>query len=232
MSAAYQSANGERHEGAVVNLGSGGLFIQTPAPLAIGKRISVELVVAGEAAPGSALGRVVWARTAAEGPAVPAGMGVKLIDLDESVAQAIAQIVGAREPTEPGLGDGGPASAPSVAGAGAAVPRGFSRERTSLGLGTTTLGLGMSNAVDRVSTPEPTLAIDLVARKSSDAEPTSTQEAPSLPPPRRSPHASRALAIFALVGLLVAVAYALRDRFPEVAERVNAALAAGLRRLQ
>jgi uncharacterized protein (TIGR02266 family) len=114
----YEGTSGERLEADVLDIGPGGVFIGVASPIAVGKRLSLEIRLAGEVTPWSALGRVVWIREkdASEGPP---GMGVKLIDVDDSVVATITRLVASRERTEPGTGG---TSAPS-------------RERTVLGVG-------------------------------------------------------------------------------------------------
>ena len=142
----YESATGDQIEAVAVNIGRGGLFIRTASPLAVGKRLSLEIQVRGELAPWSALGRVVWLREQEDGERRPAGMGVKLIDVEDSVCDAIERLV-ARYGEATEVGDG---SAPSreqtakgitppqpapVAPIVAVAP---SRERTMLGVGLAT----------------------------------------------------------------------------------------------
>ncbi|HLK36882.1 MAG TPA: PilZ domain-containing protein [Polyangiaceae bacterium] len=124
----YGSASGETQDAAVLDIGRGGLFVRTAAPLAVGKRLSLEIAVAGESASWPALGRVVWIREADEGEERPGGMGVKLIDVEDEVLAAIDRLVAARERTEPGMGSNAPAPP-----APAAPPP--PRERTILGVG-------------------------------------------------------------------------------------------------
>src|ERR1700722_11187718 len=114
----YEGTSGERLEADVLDIGPGGVFIGVASPIAVGKRLSLEIRLAGEATPWSALGRVVWIRenAASDGPA---GMGVKLIDVDDGVVASNTRLVASRERTEPGTGG---TSAPS-------------RERTVLGVG-------------------------------------------------------------------------------------------------
>jgi uncharacterized protein (TIGR02266 family) len=128
--ATYEGAGGDPQEAEVTNLGAGGLFLRTDTPLSVGKRVALDLHVSGEAAPWSALGRIIWTRTASDGPQLPAGMGVKLIDVDEPVVAAIERLVRSREPTEPGMGERAAAAVP-VAPILQAPPR----ERTMLGVG-------------------------------------------------------------------------------------------------
>jgi uncharacterized protein (TIGR02266 family) len=119
MRVLFEGAAGERTEAEVANVGKGGLFIGTAKPLAVGKRLSLEIQPAADVAAWSALGRVVWTRETGTTDAMP-GMGVKLIDVDDAVVAAIDRLVDAQ------------ARAPSGTGA-SKVP---SRERTVLGVGT------------------------------------------------------------------------------------------------
>ena len=162
----YESASGEVRDAEVANLSREGLFIATPQPLAVGKRLSLELLVAGEAGPWAALGRVLWIRSTREGDERPAGRAVKIIDIEESVAVAIDRLIELRERTEPGLGGGG-----------ARVPAREKplRERTMLGIG---IALPGGQAVPRpeaapVAAPRPEAAP--VAAPRTEAAP----EAPS-----------------------------------------------------
>lgn len=125
VGATFEGATGELHRAEVLDIGAGGLFLSTRTLAAVGKRLSLEMVVAGEPGPWSALVRVVWVRPTSEGPDRPAGLGVKLIDADEAVVAGILRLVAKREPTEPGM-----------AGAAAPRPRAPARERTMLGVGT------------------------------------------------------------------------------------------------
>jgi len=120
MHVTFETAAGDRLEGEVLDIGPGGLFVRAASPIAVGKRLVLEIRFA-EGAPRSALARVVWSRPqSTEGG--PAGMGLALIDADESLVAVIERLVAARERTVPGAG-------------GAKVP---ARERTMLGVGTTT----------------------------------------------------------------------------------------------
>ena len=157
----YESATGEAVEADVVDLGSGGMFVRTAAPMAVGKRVSLDLHVVGEPGPWSALGRVVWTRTKGEGDAAPPGMAVKVIDADEAVIAAIERLVETRERTEPGVGK--PSTPPpAVAPVVLVAPE---RERTLMGVGLTTED---PPAPPQQPPPEreQSVAIDLVAKKS------------------------------------------------------------------
>jgi uncharacterized protein (TIGR02266 family) len=99
----YESATGDRVETVAHDLARSGLFVRAAKPLAVGKRIALEIQVIGEQGTWSALGRVVWTRETPDGDR-PAGMGVKLIDIEESVVAVIDRLVETRERTEPGVG--------------------------------------------------------------------------------------------------------------------------------
>ena len=166
--ATYESA-GVDVEANVLDLGAGGLFVRTATPLAVGKRISLELQIVGEPGPWSVLGRVVWVREKGEGEGAPPGMGVKFIDADEDVVAAIDRLVESRERTEPGLGRSRPAGA---LGTPIAPPQ---RESTVLGLGPSSSGPG--------ERPNGAAQPHLPAAEASEAQPAAVL-ATSVPPPR------------------------------------------------
>jgi uncharacterized protein (TIGR02266 family) len=160
----YEGATGAKIEADVLDLATGGMFIRTESPLATGKRIALDLHIMGEPGPWSALGRVVWTRAAAE-PGRPAGMGVKLIDVDDETIDAIARLVETREPTAPGVGKIEPT--PIVA-LGVGAPE---RERTLMGVGADS------------DPPTP-----MVAKPAAPAPPPPPpQPAPPLPSPEPAP---------------------------------------------
>jgi hypothetical protein len=135
-----ESSSGLSQESEVADLSRDGLFIASANPIAVGKRLSLEIQVTGQAAPWAALGRVVWNREASGGDDLPAGMAVKFIDVEESVVAAIDRLIETREPTEPGVGAGAAASADpkgetSREPARREPPR---REKTMLGVGIAT----------------------------------------------------------------------------------------------
>jgi uncharacterized protein (TIGR02266 family) len=201
----YESTTGGQQTADVTDLSREGIFIEAARPLAVGKRVSLELFLTGEPAPWSALGRVVWIRETSEGEDAPAGMAVKIIDAEDSVQAAIDRLIETRERTDPGLGEGGWGAA-KAAPARANIP---ARERTMLGVGVepaptspapvvlaapgreaTLLGVGTSEteADDR----EPSLAIDLVqkpasARAASSAPPPATRTVEAPAPARPAP---------------------------------------------
>jgi Tfp pilus assembly protein PilZ len=130
-------AAGEHIQADVLDLSAGGLFIPTPRPLAAGKRVTLRLQVGGVSAPWwSALGRVIWVRESGKGGA-PAGMGVKILDIEEDGAvEQIGRLVQerlttsvskikapARERTVLGIGTAAPAPATTPPPAAAAPAR-------------------------------------------------------------------------------------------------------------
>jgi uncharacterized protein (TIGR02266 family) len=181
--ATYETASGDLQRAAVMDLAVGGLFLRTDAPVAVGKRVALDIEVQGEAAPWPALGRVVWIRPTAVDEERPAGMAIKLIDVDDDVRAGIERLVGMREPTEPGVG-------------GASAPEPPPKERTMLGVGESTSGdlvptpvafapVEMPEQVEVELPPaapaapaapvapiarEASIAIDLVSRKSIPVE--------------------------------------------------------------
>jgi uncharacterized protein (TIGR02266 family) len=182
--ATYETASGDLQRVEVMDLAVGGLFLRTDAPVAVGKRVALDIEVTGEAAPWSALGRVVWIRPTTVDEERPAGMAIKLIDVDDDVRAGIERLVALRERTEPGVG-------------GAASPQAPAAEQTMLGVGEPTAGdmvptpvafapMGMPeeapadpprHALEAPITREVSIAIDLVARKSIPVEAALSAEA-------------------------------------------------------
>ncbi len=153
---AFESSTGAVQQADVANLSREGVFITTATPVQVGKRLALEIQVAGEAAPWAALGRVVWNRAVAEGADIPGGMAVKFIDVDDAVVAAIDRLIEARERTEPGLGERDAASArrgdprreePQREEPRREPPR---RERTMLGV-----GIAASSAAAKAGTTAP-----------------------------------------------------------------------------
>jgi uncharacterized protein (TIGR02266 family) len=197
--ATYETASGDLQRAEVLDLAVGGLFLRTDAPAAVGKRVALDIEVKGEAAPWSALGRVVWIRPATVDEERPAGMAIKLIDIDDDVRVGIERLVAMRERTEPGVGGAatpepgvGGASSPEPGVGGAATPEPPPKERTVLGVGVPTpnelvptpvafvpVEVEMPVQVEAEPPPaataspiarEASIAIDLVARKSIPVE--------------------------------------------------------------
>jgi uncharacterized protein (TIGR02266 family) len=131
----FESTTGERVEAELLDVSKSGLFIRTAKPLAIGKRLSLEVQAVADVAAWSALGRVVWTRETGETDA--RGMGVKLIDVDDAVGEAIDRLVRARQAAQASPAQKPPRpAAPVVPGAVArvVVASAPARERTVLGL--------------------------------------------------------------------------------------------------
>jgi uncharacterized protein (TIGR02266 family) len=118
MRVTYEDAAGRRVEAEALDVSAGGLFVPAEKIVPVGKRLAVDITLAGGSSKWSALARVIWVRERSS-DAGPAGMGMKLIDTDDNLVAAIDKLVGSREPTEPGTG-------------GSRTP---SRERTVLGVG-------------------------------------------------------------------------------------------------
>jgi uncharacterized protein (TIGR02266 family) len=135
------------------DIGRGGMFVASDAPLPVGKRVDIEVHTSAGAIAG--MGRVIWIREAAQGD-LPAGMGVKFIDVDNEALLAIDRLVGLKKnvrertvlgmmaPTPPASApkietptvDAPKAEAPKVDAPKAEAPRPVakSRERTMLGI--------------------------------------------------------------------------------------------------
>ena len=156
--ATYESATGDRHQVLVSDLSKDGLFLKTESLLAVGKRLSLEISVTGEPAPWAALGRVVWTRSARD-RGESSGMGVKFIDVEDTVLAAIERVVASRTSAAP-------------AGAAAAPPR----EKTMRGVG---LAPRAPVPGPRVQRERTVLGIGLAP----PAEPSSPKPSPSAPPP-------------------------------------------------
>lgn len=118
-----ESASGDRLASRWLDLGTGGLFVETNKPMRVGVRLSLEIEIPGEPATSPAVGRVTWIREAASADGKPPGMGVTFIDVDDAVLAAIGRLL-AREQ-----------AAGSRVEPRKAAP---SRERTVLGVGLST----------------------------------------------------------------------------------------------
>lgn len=208
--ATFEGATGQKQQADVPNLGSGGVFLQTESPVPAGKRLSLEIHVIGQPAPWSALGRVAWARWLA-GDEGPAGMGVKLIDIEDEVSAAIEELVERLSPLEPPpFVPDAPPSRPRVPGAGTLPPP--SSLLIAPLVRTIHPGAIATSVQDDgppANPPEPNVAIDLVTRKSDPSppvlEPVLEEESPEpwddsfLKPKRR-------LGRWILMGLLLGTA--------------------------
>ena len=76
------------------DVSKGGIFIKTPTPFPPGTLLKFEIRIAGDKAVISGVGRVVWKREASQASTeMPAGMGVKFIDLDEASEEIIGRLL-------------------------------------------------------------------------------------------------------------------------------------------
>jgi uncharacterized protein (TIGR02266 family) len=184
----YESAAGDRVEASARDIGRGGVFIRVATPLAVGKRISLEIQIQGEPAPWSALGRVVWTRETADGAERPPGMGVKLIDVEDVVLTGIDGLVArgaalkgppSREKTIIGVGS------PQPAPAAPAAPALFAPFLPSVPVAATEETTVEAPLVPHPSddTREASVVIDLVAK----SEPSATYEDSYPPHPSEVP---------------------------------------------
>jgi uncharacterized protein (TIGR02266 family) len=218
----YESANGQKVEADALDLSTGGLFVRTNTPLGVGKRITLEIQVLGEPSSWSALGRVVWVRPNAA-PGMPAGMGVKLIDVEDAVVEAIDILVETREPTSPGVGSGVKAEIAPVAPVVMAPPV-AEREPTIMGVGAAEDDRPTERKPERhpatavrVPAPPPrepslgreaSIAIDLVTKPSSRPPPP-----PARPQPARGGAGGRWVVILLLLVVAGIGGYVLLDGF-------------------
>jgi type IV pilus assembly protein PilZ len=177
----YESATGEPQQAMVVDLSREGLYIQSAKPLAVGKRVSLEIQPIGEPTAWSALGRVVWIRDADDGDERPAGMAVKIIDAEDTVVAAIERLLEAREPTERGLGFGD-AILPVRPRARSTPPH---RENTMLGVGPGATAAPAAPIVIAAPGREPTIVG--VGRTEANADSREVSLAFDLIAPRNGP---------------------------------------------
>jgi uncharacterized protein (TIGR02266 family) len=223
----YESANGQKVDADALDLSTGGLFVRTNTPLGVGKRITLEIQVVGEPSSWSALGRVVWVRPNAA-PGMPAGMGVKLIDVEDAVVEAIDNLVETREPTSPGVGAGVKAEIAPIAPVVMAPPV-PEREPTLMGVGAAeSEGPVARDAVRpaagvRVPGPPPreastsreaSIAIDLVSKRPESVPPSRPPPAPAVRPQEaRGGAGGRWVVILLLIVVAGIAAYVLLDGF-------------------
>ncbi len=185
--ATFETAGGESAEGVVHDIGVGGAFVQSRTPLAVGKRIVLEIAIEGETTPVTAAARVVWAREADDVRKRPAGMALVFLDLDDAARALIARLTATRERTV--IGVAAPANEPNT-GAADAAPK-DARARTALGLGA---------PVER----EKSLPIDLVTRPQPPAAPAPSDQPPLLS--ARSP----VLWLLVLIVVIIVLAFFFR----------------------
>jgi hypothetical protein len=100
----YRSAVGRFLVGDALDFSREGVFV-SGAPLAVGRLIDLELFVFSDDDPVRAVGRVMWTRSNDEGEERPVGMGVKLVDMDETSHARFEHLVTMRQPTLLGLGE-------------------------------------------------------------------------------------------------------------------------------
>jgi uncharacterized protein (TIGR02266 family) len=202
--ATFEDATGNRHEVDVGNLSVGGLFLQTESPLPAGKRISLEVHVVGQPTPWPAMGRVAWVRWLSDDEA-PAGMGVKIIDIDETASSAIEALVERLCPPEPPLkAPDAPPSRPRVPGAG--TPSRSGSYYAPPQVRTNGAGASRPKPLSLVELAAPNLAIDLVTKK--DEAPVSGVRASHLDEAGSSP-ADRRRGLWPWIVLVVLLASAL-----------------------
>jgi hypothetical protein len=210
----YEGATGERQQARVVDLSREGLYIPSAKPLAVGKRLSLEIQPIGDTTAWSALGRVVWIREFDDGAERPAGMAVKIIDAEDAVLTGIEHLLEAREPTDRGLGYGD-TILPVRPRARSNPP---SREKTMMGVGLdetsapaapilitapgrepTLVGVGSAEALaaahaanaakaaDGADVREASLAIDLVTKKPPSVRPVTAPEVAAVEHAEKAP---------------------------------------------
>ncbi len=75
------------------NISGGGIFIRTVKPLPLNQGVHLRFTLPGVPHQFDVSGIVVWSNPGSGRNALPAGMGVKLIDLDEQSKQLIAEYV-------------------------------------------------------------------------------------------------------------------------------------------
>jgi Tfp pilus assembly protein PilZ len=212
---------GEQFEAKVRDLGKAGLFVQGLHPLAVGGRLSIDLYVEGETDPWCVIGRVVWTREADEGEARPAGLGIKLVVVDDPIAAGIERLIDAHEGTE-----------------GASRPAKPARERTILGVGAsndpppapaapilavapareaTIMGVADVGGESARPLREASVPTELVTKKSPPARPASAREGAEVaeesepPPPKKRKGGARYIVLL-LLAAAAAPAYLFRDR--------------------
>jgi uncharacterized protein (TIGR02266 family) len=104
----YARASGESTEGDAIDIGPGGLFVKTDAPLPPGKRLDIEIHVGGDPRPIGVLARVIWTRALPVDEERPAGMGLKFVDIEDDARDRIGALVTTRERTIQGIGGAAP----------------------------------------------------------------------------------------------------------------------------
>ncbi len=209
MRVAFEAVAGELVEADVLDVSTGGLFIRTAKPVAVGKRLSLEVAAVPGIAAWTALGRVVWTRDTGTKDAPP-GMGVKLIDVDDVAIATIDRAVEAREKARTGAAADG--ELPDVHGMTTRVvevprmvePETPPREEEPP---------PPARAAERI------IAIDLVPKK----PPVEIEAAPQRdsPPPELRRRGGRWALLLLVVALAAVALYAARDDIPWVKRLVE-----------
>ncbi len=226
-----ENATGARLEAQVFDVSRGGLFVRTDGRVAIGKRLSLEIQVAGQPSAWPALGRVVWVRPSAEGPDRPAGLGVTLIDVDDAVSQAIDRLVEASERGDGASGSRSAGLARTIFGMGA-LPATHVPVRPTVSIVASDVAGGpppeepstaqatiVQSAAWAAETAEASLTIDLVARR-TDPLPVSERKEYDRAPVDDEPivipkrHGGAIVVGLLLVSVVAAAGYAFRDWLP------------------
>jgi uncharacterized protein (TIGR02266 family) len=98
-----RAPRGTAHEGALGNLGGGGLFVHAPAPYPVGTRLSLAFRVAGDepARTVRASGEIVWVRR--HGTDRLPGFGIRFTKIAPAHAAAIGRFLDRRLETSRSL---------------------------------------------------------------------------------------------------------------------------------
>lgn len=82
------------------NLSAGGVFVATPAPVALGTIVQFEMRLPGNGATYPVKGEVRWQRAEdASNPNSPPGIGIRFIDLDPALQTRIEEFVNSQRDT-------------------------------------------------------------------------------------------------------------------------------------
>ena len=81
------------------NVSGGGIFVRTQHPLALNQGVRVRFTLPGITHNFECNGTVVWANPPSSGSALPAGMGIKLEDLNPEARTLISEFVKAMAPS-------------------------------------------------------------------------------------------------------------------------------------
>ena len=98
MRVTYWRPGADHLDADALDLGRGGLFLCTGTPLPRGAHIAVQIELITEERPWSVFGRVVWTRERSDDEALPSGMGVQFLDVDDV---RLDQLLGRPEPEAP-----------------------------------------------------------------------------------------------------------------------------------